>query len=88
MFGGYQQDQEAQERVQERIAALKALLGDEPEASEVATKSRTDNRRDSSGRRISKPHAPGQPAPEPSRRRDADGYRLDKPFGLERSRRA
>ncbi|MBA2443509.1 MAG: hypothetical protein H0V53_14090 [Rubrobacter sp.] len=49
---------------------------------------RTDDKRDSSGRLIEKPHATGNPAPEASRKRDRQGYRLDKPNDLTRWRRA
>ena len=86
MFGEYMKSAESQQKVAERIAQLQLLLGED--APEAATKTkRTDDRRDSSGRRKEKPHAPGQPAPEPTRRRDADGHRVDKPYDLRRHSR-
>lgn len=86
MFGHYMQSPESREKVAERIEQLHLLLGED--APEAATKTkRTDDRRDSSGRRKEKQHQPGQPAPQPTRRRDADGYRLDKAYDPDRRSR-
>lgn len=86
MFGDFHQAPEEVEAADERMAQLRALLGEQPEA---ATKTRrTDDRRDQSGRRKKKPHAPGQPVAEPSRKRDGRGYKVLKENDPRRWRRA
>lgn len=84
MFGEYHDRPEAQGDVEERMQKLHQFLGVEDGEVAMKTQRRTDDRRDATGRRISKPHALGKSAPEPSRKRDHQGYRVQKPNDLGR----